>query len=477
MMTPMNSCTLKRPLPALLLALLAGCTVGPNYKAPETKVPENYSAAPATQPSADVAWWTLFNDDMLNRLVVDARQVNLDLREANARVLEARAQRGFANSAYYPSVDGFGNYTRSRNSKNISSGQFVPTEQDLFQAGFDASWEIDVFGGIRRGVEAANADIQAAIANRNAVLLTLLGDVARNYVELRGAQRQIIIAEENIKSQEQTLDLTRARLRAGLANDLDVARQEAQVAATKSQIPLLQTRAQQAIHRLSVLTTRAPGALNELLGPPQPLPAPPPSVPVGLPSDLLRRRPDIRAAERGLAAATARVGVATADLYPRFTITGDAGLESSRFKNWGNSSSTFWSIGPGVTVPIFNAGRIRSNIAIERARTDQALANYERAVLNSLAEVEDALVAYQKEFQRRQQLAAAVAASQRSVALSTQLYQQGLRDFLNVLDAQRILYQAQDELAASDTQVSANAVALFKALGGGWEIEQVAQAK
>jgi NodT family efflux transporter outer membrane factor (OMF) lipoprotein len=454
-----------------LAAAVAGCTVGPNYKEPATPVPPAYGSAPATQPSASVAWWTLFNDDVLNRLVNDARQSNLDLRQANARILEARAARGFVTSQNWPSIDAFGNYTRTRNSKNIASGGFVPTENDFFQAGFDATWEIDIFGGIRRGVEAANADIQAAIADRNAVLMTLLGDVARSYMELRGAQRQIVIAEENIRAQQQTLELTRARLRAGLANDLDVARQEAQVNATSSFIPTLQTRAQQAIHRLSVLTARAPSDLSEQLGPPQPLPAPPPAVPVGLPSDLLRRRPDIRAAERSLAAATARVGIATADLYPRFTIVGQAGLESNHFKNWGDSSSSFWSLGPGVTVPIFNAGRIRSNIAIERARTDQALANYERTVLNSLAEVEDALVAYQKEFTRRESLAAAVAANTRSVNLSQQLYQQGLRDFLNVLDAQRALFESQDALAASDTQVSANAVALFKALGGGWEVD------
>jgi multidrug efflux system outer membrane protein len=291
-------------------------------------------------------------------------------------------------------------------------------------------------------------------------------------MDLRGAQRQILIAEGNAKSQNETLDLTRAKVRAGLANDLDVARQEAQVASTLAQIPSLQTRAAADIHALALLTAQTPSALDQTLGTPTPLPAPPPSVPVGLPSDLLRRRPDIRRAERNLAAATARIGVATADLYPKFSLTGALGWEANHFQNWTNSSSTFWNVVPGVTVPLFNAGRLRANVAVERARTDQFLATYQKTVLNSLAEVEDALVAYQKEFVRRQQLANAVAANQRSVALSTQLYQQGLRDFLNVLDAQRELYASQDALALSDTQVSANAVALFKALGGGWEIDQ-----
>jgi len=468
-------------LTALTAAILVGCTVGPNYKAPEFTPPDHFAAAPTTQPAASVAWWTLFNDATLNQVIAQARRANLDLKAAEARVREARAQRGVVASQYYPEVNGVANYTRQRNSKGLATGNIpgIPLEQDLFAAGFDASWEIDVFGGTRRAVEAADADIQSAIADRNDVLLSLFGDIARNYMDLRGAQRQIHIADENAKSQTQTLDLTRAKVRAGLANDLDVARQEAQVASTLAQIPSLQTRAAADIHALAVLTGQTPESLDQLLGPPADLPQAPPSVPVGIPSDLLRRRPDVRRAERNLAAATARIGVATADLYPKFNITGQLGYEANKFSNWTNASSLFWNIVPGVSVPLFNAGRLKSNVAVERARTDQAVANYEKTVLTSLEEVEDALMAYQKEFIRRQELANAVAANQRSVALSQQLYQQGLRDFLNVLDAQRELYASQDALALSDTQVSANAVALFKALGGGWEVpeQQVATAK
>jgi NodT family efflux transporter outer membrane factor (OMF) lipoprotein len=306
------------------------------------------------------------------------------------------------------------------------------------------------------------------------VLLSLLAEVARNYIELRGFQRQVAIARDNVKSQQDTLELTRAKFNAGLTSDLDVARAEAQVESTTSQIPALQSLAAQSMHRLAVLAGQPPAALNARLSSVERIPAPPPEIPVGLPSELLRRRPDIRRAERNLAAATARIGVATADLFPRFTLSGALGLQSSEFSSWGDSSSAFWSVGPGLSVPIFNAGRLRSNVTVQRARTDQALAAYEQAVLTSLEEVENALVAYRKEYVRRAALARAVDANQRAVALSQQLYQRGLSTFLDVLDAQRALYLTQDDLVRSDAAVSANAVALFKALGGGWGSETLA---
>ena len=470
-----------RPFLFLSAVLLTGCVVGPNYKEPQVQqVPAEYgqvaSTQPATQPATQpiaAAWWTSFNDETLNRLIVEARQSNLDLRTAEARVREARAARGIVTADYWPDIDAVGSYSRSRPSKTVGNlGSFAVGEQDLFQAGFDAAWELDVFGRVRRGVQAADADIQAAVADRNDVLLSLLGEVARNYVELRGFQRQVAIAENNVKSQQETLELTRVRLNAGLGTDLAVAQTEAIVAATQSQIPAFQTLAQQTIHRLSVLTGKAPAALQAELEATKPVPAPPPEIPAGVPSELLRRRPDIRRAERQLAAATARIGVATADLFPRFTLTGQLGVESNKFTNLGDGDSTFWSIGPGVRFPIFNRGRLKSAVAVENARTEQALSQYEQTVLRSLEEVENAIVAYRKEFVRRESLARAVASSQRSVQLSQQLYQRGLTDFLNVLDAQRALYQNEDLLVQSESNVSANAVALFKALGGGWDVDQ-----
>ena len=453
-------------------AFLAGCTVGPSYEEPQVQMPQRYGQPPATQPvEIPVAWWTTFNDPVLDRLIDEARQSNLDLRTAEARVREARAARGIVTADYWPDVNAVGGYSRSRSSANTTFGSFGDRETDLWQAGFDATWEIDVFGGVRRSVQAADADIEASIADRNDVLLTLLGEVARNYVELRGFQRQVDIAQSNAKSQQETLELTRVRLNAGIGTDLAVAQTEAQVAATQSQIPAFQTLAQQAIHRLSVLLGKAPVALSAELEEVKPIPAPPPEIPAGLPSELLRRRPDIRRAERQLAAATARIGVATADLWPRFTIVGSLGVESEDSSDLFESDSTFWSIGPGVRFPIFNRGRLKANVAVQEAQTEQALAQYEQAVLRSLEEVENALVAYQKEYIRRESLARAVNSSQRAVQLSQQLFQRGLTDFLNVLDAQRALYVQQDLLVQSEANVSANAVALFKALGGGWEVE------
>lgn len=465
------------PLSSILAFLLVGCAVGPDYKAPETKVPSQYaSTQPATQPTTQAAatqpvlatWWTSFNDPQLDHLIDQAVQSNLDLRIAEARVREARAARGVVASDYYPKVDAAGSYDRSRSSKNVNQGSSqVPTEQNLWTAGFDAAWEVDVFGRVRRSVESADANIDTAVAQRNDVLLSLLAEVARNYVELRGFQRQIAIAQENVKSQQETLGLVQAKFKAGLSSDVDVARSEAQVASTQSQIPLLETSVAQSIHRLSVLLARDPAALTDELLQARPLPQPPPQIPPGVPSELLRRRPDIRSAERSLAAATARIGVATADLFPRFTILGQLGLQANKFTNLGDSSSIFWSVGPGVRWPIFNAGQIRNQIRVEEARTDQALARYEQTVLGALEETENALVAYRQEYVRRAALAQAVSSNERAVKLSQQLYQRGLANFLDVLDAQRSLYLSQDALATSDTTVSSNAVALFKALGGG----------
>jgi multidrug efflux system outer membrane protein len=474
---------------AVAALVIAGCTVGPDYVAPETAMPERWGELPgddsvaARQPSAPTAepvalaeWWTTFQDQTLNSLIERAVQANPDLRAAQARVREARAQRGIISADLFPTVDAFGSYSRSRTSENSFGGPggAPGTESDLYRAGFDASWEIDVFGGVRRNVEAADADIAASIEDRRDVLVTLLAEVAQNYVELRGFQRQIAIAQANLQTQRDTLQITRTRLEAGIASDLDVAQAEAQVQTTESQIPALESTSRQSIHALSVLLAQAPTSLAEELSSDSPIPVAPAEVPIGLPSDLLRRRPDIRRAERELAAATARIGVATADLFPRFSLTGSLGLESSHFSDIGDYSSRFWSVGPSVSWPILDFGRIRSNIAVENAREEQAFAFYEQTVLTSLREVEDALVAFVQEQARRRTLSGAVDSNRRAVDLATQLYQQGLSDFLSVLQAQRDLYETEDALVQSDRAVTTNLVSLYKALGGGWEIEQFA---
>jgi NodT family efflux transporter outer membrane factor (OMF) lipoprotein len=357
----------------------------------------------------------------------------------------------------------------SSSASGASSGVRVSRQLNLFQLGFDATWELDIFGGVRRAVEAADADVAAAEETRRDVLVTLLSEVALNYVQLRGAQRRLTIASENIAAQQDTLELTRVRFQAGFTNELDVTQAQAQLATTQSQVPLLQTAIRQAIYQLSVLVGQPPGALVAELEQAAPIPSTPPDVPIGLPSDLLRRRPDIRVAERQLASATAQIGVATADLFPKFSLTGSFGTQTSNFRHFLDAKSLFWSIGPAVSWPIGDAGRIRANIAVQNARQEEALDTYEKTVLTAFQDVESALIAYENEKARHQALIGAVASNQKSTDLSNELYSRGLTAFLNVLVSQQALYVSQDQLVQSETAALTDLIALYKALGGGWE--------
>lgn len=464
----------------VLGVFLAGCAVGPMYKKPEAKVPQKWQASQETiavsQTGDLTRWWTTFNDPVLNDIVERAVKSNLDLRLAEARIREARAVRGVTESDRWPSIDASASQSRSRTSEKqprsasrggVSGGK----EYDTYQAGFDASWELDLFGAVRRAVEAADADIAASVEARRGVLVTLLGDVARNYIEARGLQRQIIITRENIRLQQETLDIVRIRYKAGLNNYLDVTRAEQLVAGTTSQLPSLETALKQAIHRIGVLLGQGPTAMMEQLAEERPIPASTTGVPLGLPSDLLLRRPDIRQAERDLAASTARIGVATADLFPRFSLTGSFGLQGGEARDLGFSSSRFWSVGPSVRWPVFDAGRIRSNIKVQDERQEQALTRYEQAVLRALEDVENGLVAWSREQERCGSLAEAVTAGRQSLSMSTELFTKGLINFLDVIVVAQSLVDAESRLAQSETAVSSNLVALYKALGGGWEVE------
>ncbi len=476
----------------MFLSIASGCLVGPNYTRPEYVVPDAWgelaamqpTTAPATVPSVAMEapvelaeWWTQFDDPILDELIRRAIESNLDLRAAQARIRQARAQRGIVVAGLFPTANATASYTRERTSDNASVNSEPGIEQSLWIGGFDATWEIDVFGGTRRAVESADANVQFAIESRRDVLVTLLGEVASNYIQLRGFQRQLLIARENLASQQDTLQLTRTREEGGLVTDLDVAQAEAQVATTEATIPSLESSLRQTIHQLGVLLGEPPMSLSSQLLPMQPIPTTPAQIPVGLPSDLLRRRPDIRAAERQLASQTAQIGVATADLFPSFSLTGAFGLESTQFNSWGNWSSRYWTIIPGVSWPIFTAGSVRANIEVQSALQEQALINYEQTILTALQDVEDALVAFSNEQLRRQSLATAVAANRRALDIASQQYMQGLTNFLNVLEAQRALFLSQDELAQSDYTVATNLVALYKALGGGWETDEPAATK
>jgi outer membrane protein, multidrug efflux system len=480
---------------------ICGCTVGPDYRRPEAPIPDDWvgtgdpQGVPATQASAarqtaaDLArWWSGLDDSELDSLIERAAESNLDLRQAEARIRQARAARGISSSSLFPRLDTSARYSNSgsgpgeENDESVivtlpdgstvtrSVGGGESTSRNLFRAGIDAAWEIDVFGGIRRDVEAADADVRFAIEDRRDVLITLISEVALNYIDLRQFQRQIDIAQRNLEAQERTAAVTRRRQAGGEASGLDVANAEAQVASTRSQIPSLRTLERQAIHSLSVLLGLPPGALLQELSQMTAIPTVPPEIPIGLPSELLLRRPDVRRAEAQAHAATARIGVAIADLFPRFSLTGALGVQGERAGSLTRSGDNyFWSFGPSITWPLFDAGRIRSNIALQEASQQQALLVYRATILTALQEVENALVAYASEQERRQSLIRAVQQSRRSVELSIELYTQGQIEFLNVLTAQRALFSSEDALVQSDRTVVTNLIAIYKALGGGWE--------
>ena len=464
--------------------LLAGCAVGPNYKRPQVAVPNRWTVAPARGTSAKAIeneeWWSSFQDLELNSLIERAAKQNLDLKLALERVEEARAARGIARSGFFPSIDASASATRNRQRviAPVAPGsvKIVPAEFNNFQGGLGASWELDVFGGIRRGIQAAGADIAAAEENRRDVRVILLGDVGRVYAQLRGFQRRLEIANKNIKTQQDTLDLTRARAKAGLATELDVSRAAAQLESTKAVVPTLLSGIDVSIHRLGVLLGEEPGALRSELENASPIPAAGPDVEVGLPSDLFERRPDIRRSEAQLAAATARIGEAKADLFPRFVLTGAAGRQASQLHDITLGAGNFFSVGPGISLPLFTGGRIRSNIAVQNAREREALVSYQSSVLNALEEVQNALVNYAQEQERRDRLNEAAQQSQLAVDLATEQYKAGLTDFLSVLDAQRELYADEDQAVQSQTSVTTDVIALYRALGGGWNVVPVVAA-
>ena len=470
----------------LLLPATVACAVGPRYKPPAMIVPKAWQESPAGETTASPItlerWWTGFHDPILDGLVTRAVEGNLDLKIAAARIREARAARGIAASAGLPQVNAGAAYSRGRRSdavppfKSVPEGNspFGPRDQNAFEVGFDAGWEIDVFGGIKRDKEAALAQFQAAEEGRRDVLVTLLADVARNYVELRATQRQIEILDETLRSERDTLDLAKARLEGGLGTELDVARAEGLVTANAAQRPVLERLARQALYRLGVLIGKDPGALASELEAPGSIPPAPLEVPPSLPSELLSRRPDLRRAERELAAATARVGVARADLFPRFSIVGTLGRRSEDAGDLGSRISQFWSIVPRVSWPIFSGGRIRANIRVQDARQEQALRQYEKAMLTALEEVENALSAHSRELRRQESLRSSVAANQRALDLATDRYTSGLESFLSVLDAQRSVYAAQDQLVQSERNAVVSLIAVYKSLGGGWSFEPAA---
>ena len=438
-----------------------------------------HSAAVSGQP-AEEKWWHTLADPELDRLIERAVQNNLDLQLSTQRLLEARASRGIVRADLLPSAGQSVSFQRLRGrfpeeslpvgTSPAGSSLIAPSETNLVRSGLDASWELDLFGGKRNALKAASAEVQVSEEARRDVLVSLLSEVASGYAELRGAQRRLAITMRNCALQRDSLRLTQARADAGLGTRLDVERQQAQLESTEALAPALESQITRTIHRLSILLGEYPSALlPELQAAKQELAAPP-EVPLRLAGDLLKRRPDVRRADAGIAAAMARVGMVRADLFPKILLTGAAGRQSSGVPILSLGAGNFFSIGPAITLPFLSSGRVRANLEVRKRQLEEALTVYRKAVLVALQETEDALVEYQREGERQARLMSALKSSQTATELATELYTRGLADFLSVLDAQRAQLAAEDLLAQSDTAVITNLVMLYKALGGGWSV-------
>jgi len=456
---------------AMVAAALGGCAVGPNYVKPATPVPGQFADATEgayTGEDVQARFWTQFQDPTLDRLVDDALQANHDLRIALAHLVEARAERHQAQFDLAPTVTASGGYTKQQFAA-VDSGFGTTYTESYYNAGFDAFWELDFFGRVRRNIESESAQVQGAEAGLHDAQVSVTAEVARTYFELRGEQTRFAVAWRNVENQRETLGLTQARLEAGRSTELDTARAQAQLSATLSTIGPLEAAIARSIHRLSVLTGREPSALRDLLTPPRELPELPQISAVGDPAGLLRRRPDIRVAERQLASSTALVGVAIADYFPKVTFTGNFSYAAQTPAELGTSASKGYLIGPGISWAAFDLGRVHARVAGSRARADAALATYEQTVLRALEETENSLITHARTRDSLSDAAAAAAASQTAARIARTRYEGGLVDFLDVLDAERTQLVDEDRLAQSRTDAATSLVAVYKALGGGWQ--------
>jgi multidrug efflux system outer membrane protein len=462
------------PLAALFL-ILAGCIrpVGPDHEQPDIVVADRWHqdlVAGLADGEADYqTWWLALQDPQLDSLIDRASQRNLDLKLAYARIAEGRAQLGIVKGERYPELDGFGSAQRLRLSEGVSAVMPPPQERldNFSELGVQASWELDLWGRVRRSVESAEASYAASLENYRDVMVVLYADVGSNYVLLRTLQERLRLARANVELQRETLDIVEARYRAELAPLLEVRQAELNLATTESTIPGLEAAIVQTINRLGVLLGEQPGVLNPELESGAVIPSPPGSVAMGIPADLVRRRPDIRRAERELAAQNALIGVATAALYPNFFIAGDFSYVTAAGSLF-DSGNESWSIGPFFSWNLFNGGRVRSAIDVEEARTEQLLAIYEQTVLRSLQDVDDSLVAFAEEQKRLLALQRSEIAAADATRLVNALYKRGLTNFQNVLDTQRSLFGQQDLMAESSGNVMLNLISIYRALGGGW---------
>ncbi len=461
--------------------VICGCTVGPDYVKPDIPTPDAWHMELTKGLESGQAdfqdWWKVFNDTALDSLIQRAADNNYNLQKAVAAIKESRASRASARGEYWPDIDATGSYSRARFSENGLLPISNPDQTNLHSAGGSAAWEIDLFGRISRSVESVDATYQASVEDYRDVLVSLYAEVATNYIDLRSIQARLNYAQQNVDLQKKTVKLTKDRLEAELVPQLDVFQAQLNLANTESTIPTLRTLETKALNRLAILVGVHPGTLNEELSKTASIPTAPRELILGIPAELLRQRPDIRKAERLLAAQTAQVGVATAALYPSFSLNGTFVLESTEFSDVTSWGSRKYGFGPSFSWNIFDGNRVQSNIQIQQARTEQLLAAYKQTVLSSLEDVENSMVSYVQELDRMEALERAVTNADKSVELVKIRYINNLSDFQNVLDMQRSLSTQQDSLAASQGAVINNLINLYKALGGGWNSQQFSTAE
>lgn len=468
---------MKTLLVAAISAFLTACAVGPDYHRPTdvggATAPQAFQDAGSKQllsNPVEPRFWQAFGDEEMTSLIEAAARANPDIETARANVLAARAAFRLSNYDLGPTVTASSDYLKEKQSENQLPPALSPIRKATYvDAGFDATWELDLFGRVRREVESSKADAEAAEASLRDVQVTVISEVGRDYCTLRGLQEQLSVALKNVENQRQSLQLTQVRLEAGRGNELDTSRAEAQWLTTQARIPPLKAQIAQTIFALSVLVGQEPGALTETLSSDHKIPIPPVVINIGTPEALLRRRPDVQIAERRLASATARIGVAMGDLFPKVTVLGAIGYDASNFAGLGRGGSETYLYGPSITWAAFDLGRVQARIRESKWNADAQLAGYQKAVLGALEEVDSDLAAYARSTERQATLERAAAASDKAARLARQRFEGGLSDFLNVLDAERDALDAETSLSQSNTEVATNLIALYKALGGAWE--------
>jgi NodT family efflux transporter outer membrane factor (OMF) lipoprotein len=483
-----TGCGITALLTALLL-VLSGCTgpgqwlrngfkVGPNYATPSAATAEHWIDADNPRIKSlegnNARWWTAFNDPALDYLVTSAANENLTLKTAGCRILEARAERGIAGGNLFPQQQQMGgSYTRNALGNGYPLNLFdIGHYYDNTTVGFNAAWELDFWGRFRRAVEAADANLDAQCAGYNNVLVLLQAEVAANYIQMRAFEERILLAKKNVDLQRDTLRIISLREKSGLVTELDVQQATYNLGQTESMIPILEAGRRRAQNRLCILMAKPPQELDQIANPPGVIPVPPQEVIVGIPAELLRRRPDVQQAERIAALQSARIGIAEAEFYPHIAITGTIGVQSENFNHLFDSNSLVGAIGPGFNWNVLNYGRIKNNVAAQDARFQQAVLTYRDTVLRANEEVENGVVSFLREQERVASLTGSTNAAARSVEIATKQYEKGTIDYQPLLDSERVLVQQQDTLTESRGLVGIHLVSIYKALGGGWQAQQ-----